>query len=129
MSSSNSLLTNLVANLPWFIPLLLVFLVGVALAITFYQRCPKAAMLTILALSLLVLQHVVSSVVRVYLIQVLQPEEIGKWFTLVNAVSAVWHSAALVLLVIAVFVGRPKRNEGSTSVEGYAASWPPIGQG
>lgn len=124
MSSDNSLFQNLAANLPWIVPTLLIGLLGVALAVTFYRRCPKAAILTMLAVVLLVVESTVSAGLRAYLITVLPPENLSKWFILTSVIATFFHSTSICLLIIAVFVDRGRPAEGGTLVEGLAAAGP-----
>ncbi len=94
---------SVVTNLAHQSPLLLVYFVGLILAVIFWQRCPGPCALTLAGTGLLLLVAVVHTV----LIQILLHMRAEHWiFTGVGLVSSLLSAVGMALCLAAVFVGR-----------------------
>jgi hypothetical protein len=92
-------------------PILLVYLVGMILALVFWRRCPGPCVLTVVAAGLLFVTTLVQPFLFHYLVRVRAEhgwgdEKLG-WLLLVNALfGGVFRAVAFGLLLAAVFIGR-----------------------
>ena len=110
-------------------PVLLVYLIGLILALVFWRRCPTPSLLVLVATVLLLLVTVTHPFVIQYLVQA--STEMGwtiekaAWMSsVVGLTSSCLHAAALGLLVAAVFLQRrvPSSASPNDSVERTASA-------
>ena len=90
-------------------PLLLAYLVGIAISLALWRRCPRPAMLTLIAMSLLMATAVTESFLSVYLTHAMRHWEIRQQtqiWGVISIVSNLIRAGAMGLLLIAVFTGR-----------------------
>jgi hypothetical protein len=92
-------------------PVLLAYLVGLVLALVFYQRCPRPALLTLIALALLLVTTLVQSFLFIYSVRARDDfgwndEQFGWWLSATGLMGSVIRAAAFGLMLTAVFIGR-----------------------
>jgi hypothetical protein len=92
-------------------PSLLVYFVGIAVAIALWRRYPKPCLLVFLAMCLALFAVFSSTFLFMYLPRAMDNlggghQEVGIYFSAINIVSSLIHAAAVALLLSAVFVGR-----------------------
>lgn len=89
-------------------PVLLAYLVGVILALVFWQRSPVPALLTLIAMVLFLMTTLVQSVLVHYLVRVSADSGMTLgWMLSANAViGSVLRAMAVGLMLAAVFTGR-----------------------
>jgi hypothetical protein len=92
-------------------PVLLVYLIGLILALVFWQRCPIPSLLVLVASVLLLLVAVTQTCVTQYLIQARTEmgwthEKLGWVFSAVGLTGSCLRAAALGLFLAAVFIQR-----------------------
>lgn len=90
-------------------PVLLAYLVGIALSLALWRRCPRAAMLTLIAMSLLMATAVTESFLSGYLGRAMRNWEIRQQtqvWGVISIVSNLIRAGATGLLLVAVFAGR-----------------------
>jgi uncharacterized membrane protein len=92
-------------------PTLLVYLVGIVLCAVWWRRAPRAAMLAMVGCGLLLFTSVAISFVQVYYINnrgSMPVSSLSAIMTTVALVGSVLRGAGFVLLLCAVFAGRPR---------------------
>ena len=97
-------------------PTLLVYIIGIVLCAVWWRRAPRAAMLAMIGCGLLLFTSIAVSFVQVYYINQrnsMPAASIGAVLTTVAIVGSVLRGAGFVLLLCAVFVGRPRVTEMS----------------
>ncbi len=95
-------------------PVLLVYLVGLILALVFLGRFTVPSVLTLIALGTLLLTAVGMAVLQAYLIGAREDagwsmEQYARMMSILGFVASFVRAAALALLITAVFVGRSGR--------------------
>lgn len=93
-------------------PLLIVWIVGIVLAIKNWEHYQKASLLALLGFTTLILETIVFSVVNMALPQFLNSisaSEIGLYYSAVGAVRTLLEAASFGLLVAAIFTQRYKK--------------------
>jgi hypothetical protein len=110
--------TVLVAQLLPQAPLLLAYLTAVLLAVTFWQRCPTPALLTLIAAGLLLVVAVGQTFFNFYIIEARDnlgggQTRIGWLFAAVGIISSLLWTLAFGLLLGAVFHGRRREQRPS----------------
>lgn len=93
------------------VPLLLVWLVGIVLALLWWQRAPKVALVTCVACGLFLLDALIGTAIVVALPNMLSERgqsavQIGTAFGLVGMVRSLLHAALWVAVLFAIFSGR-----------------------
>jgi hypothetical protein len=94
-------------------PMLLVWIVGAGLAIINWRRCPTAALLTLLAMLDLAFFRIVTGSLAMLVFPVLREkgemnfEQMGRWFAINGYVATFGAIIGTLLLLAAVFIGRP----------------------
>jgi uncharacterized membrane protein len=92
-------------------PTLLVYAIGLLLAISFWSRHPKPSMLVFLAMLIALFAVIASTFLFVYLPRAgddlgLDHQKLGLYFSIVGLTANMLHAVAMVFLLVAVFVGR-----------------------
>jgi len=95
-------------------PVLLVYLVGMVLALVFWRRCPRPAMLTLIGMALLLVTTLVQSFLFIYLVWARDDfgwsqERLGWMLSANGLMGSVIRAAAFALVLTAVFMGRKER--------------------
>ncbi len=93
-------------------PSLLIYLVGLGLAISFWSRYPKPCLLVFLSMCIALIAIVASTFLFVYLPRAVNDfghERLGMYFTIVGLIANILHAGAMALLLAAVFVGRSQQ--------------------
>jgi uncharacterized membrane protein len=113
-------------------PVLIVYLVGAILAIKWWRRYPRPALLVLVGIALHVATSITYTAVHVYLITNRPPgglQSLSTVFAVMSLTSAVLHASASALLIWAAFAGRrPADDVGfpvSAMAPRYAAAPPP----
>jgi hypothetical protein len=93
------------------VPLLLIWLVGMALALLWWQRAPKAALATCVACGLFLLDALIGAFISVALPSMLiergqSTAQVGTAFALVGIVRSLLHAALWAAVLFAIFSGR-----------------------
>ena len=101
-------------------PVLLVYLVGLVLALVFWRRCPRPAMLTLIGTALLLVTALVQSFLFIYLVWA--RDEFGRerlgWMLSANGLmGSVMRAAAFALVLTAVFMARKERSQTTPNEE------------
>ena len=100
-----AVLTSLLTQFPVF----LIWLVGGALCLVFWRRCPQAALLTLIALVMFFVISLLDNYLSVALPQVYARErgwsanQIGVYFTVKAVLSSLARAIAWALLLLAIF--------------------------
>ena len=99
-------------------PLLLIWLVGMALAFAWWQRAPRVALTTCIACGLFMLDALIGTAITVVLPSLLVEQgrssaEIGNAFGLIGIVRSLLHAALWVGVLFAIFSGRSSINAAS----------------
>jgi hypothetical protein len=92
-------------------PTLLVYIVGIVLCAVWWRRAPRAAMLAMVGCGLLLFTSIAISFVQVYYMNnrnAMPMSSLSTIMTTVAIVGSVLRGAGFVLLLCAVFVGRPR---------------------
>lgn len=117
-SSLSSFLMQTLTQLAVQLPVLLVYLVGMILALMFWRRCPGACAYALLGAGLLLFLAIGQTVVNMYLVS--HQSEIGvsmsNFGALLSAIAVVCsliRALAYALLFAAVFVGRRPPAQGA----------------
>jgi len=97
-------------------PIMLVYLVGLVLALVFWRRCPVSCVLTLIATLLLLGLIVTSTFVYQYLFHARAemdwpPERIELMYSVIRFVSSLLHALGIGLLLAAVFAGRKRAQQ------------------
>jgi hypothetical protein len=98
------------------IPVLMACAFGFILAFVYFRRCRLPSILAMLGTAVMGTASLGAAIVQTLLMQVQMDHGAGqqlqyaRWMGLVGAMSAIVHAGALVLLLIAVFTGRPREN-------------------
>jgi hypothetical protein len=95
-------------------PVLLVYCIGIVLAIVWYARCPSASLATILAFVVLIANAIFFTALQIWLSRYMVDSgnfgDIGqalRWFYGVSHFGrSLVHGAALLLLLFAIYMGR-----------------------
>ena len=92
-------------------PLLLVWLVGVALALVWWQRAPKVALATCIACGLFLVDTLIGTFITVALPSMMvengqSSAQIGSAFALIGVVRSLLHAALWAAVLFAIFSGR-----------------------
>ena len=103
-------MTMIWSQLVYAIPALLVGIFGLILAITNWSRCPRAALLVVLGVGVLL----AATFANLVFYGVFAPglhrshgaASLGTIYAIVGIVSAVLHQSGIVLLILAAFAGR-----------------------
>jgi hypothetical protein len=92
------------------VPTLLVYIVGIVLALVFWRRAPIPCGLTLLALGILLFTTLGQTFLTFYMIHSMRgagnPESFGWMMFVIGIASAILRAGAVALLLAAVFVGR-----------------------
>ena len=97
------------------IPVLLVWLVGIVLALVFWRRCPTAALLAVIAFALLFVVTLMDSYLSMTFLLVYRHErgwsdaQYGTYFAIKSVVASVLRAVAFGLLLPAIFGWRKER--------------------
>ena len=92
-------------------PLLLIWLVGIALALVWWQRAPKVALVTCIACGLFLLDALIGTAISVALPSMLidngqSAAQVGTAFALISGVRSLLHAALWAAVLFAIFSGR-----------------------
>jgi hypothetical protein len=92
-------------------PQLLLWLVGVALALVWWQRAPKVALVTCVACGLFLLDALIGTAISVALPSMLidngqSAAQVGTAFALIGLVRSLLHAALWAAVLYAIFSGR-----------------------
>jgi hypothetical protein len=92
-------------------PMLLIWLVGMALALLWWQRAPKVALATCVACGLFLLDALIGTFISVALPSMLiergqSAAQIGTAFALVSIVRSLLHATLWAAVLFAIFSGR-----------------------
>ena len=92
-------------------PMLLVWLIGMALALLWWQRAPKVAAATLIACGLFLADALVGTFITVVLPRLLvdrgqSAAQVGTAFALVGIVRSLLHAALWCAVLFAIFSGR-----------------------
>jgi hypothetical protein len=109
--STTEVLADGMRNFVFHSPLLLIWFVGLTVAVRRLKRDRRPAVLTLIALATLVLTSVVFQVTQMALIHMVRSNQIGhqtlSWaFMAIGGLHAILHAGCWVLILVAVFVGR-----------------------
>ena len=110
----NRVMMPFLLHVAYRIPTLIVCLVGLILAIAFWKRCPRACLLTLLATGLELLTIPLIAFLQMYLVQT---GNTMTWMSIVGLAGTFFHTASTALLIIAVFIGRPRASMTQQSLE------------
>ncbi len=107
----NPMLTSYLTQLAVQSPVLIVYVIGLVLAIVFWARYPGPAVLTFVALALLLVITLAFPLVQMYVVRVRAEstwsmQKYGTVMSVVGVVSSILRAAAGGLLLSAVFMGR-----------------------
>jgi type IV secretory pathway VirB3-like protein len=100
------------------IPVLLVGLVGIMLALVFWNRCPKAALLAIIAFAMFFVITLIDTYMSMTFSLVYARErawtsaQLGVYFSIKSVVASVLRAVAYLLLLLAIFGWRNERRAG-----------------
>jgi hypothetical protein len=106
MVMSNVPIDRLVRSLAQQSPSLLICIVGMALALTFWRRCPLPSLLTLIGLGL----RLATTLVNIIVFEILVVSNNHGLFQLVGFIAQVFNVIGLGLLLAAVFVGRSAKS-------------------
>src|SRR5690348_13081592 len=92
-------------------PMILIWLVGMALALLWWQRAPKVALTTCVACGLFVLDALIGTAITVALPSLLiergqSSAQIGTAFGVIGLLRSLLHAALWVAILFAIFSGR-----------------------
>jgi hypothetical protein len=92
-------------------PVLMVYLAGLTLALVFWRRCMVPSLLSLIACVIMLLVTVTHVYLNQYFVLARiergwTTEKVGWMFTAAGLSSVTLHAISLVLLLIAVFIGR-----------------------
>ena len=92
-------------------PLLLIWLVGIALALVWWQRAPKVALVTCIACGLFLLDALIGTAISVALPSMMidngqSATQVGTAFTLIGGARSLLHAALWAAVLFAIFSGR-----------------------
>jgi hypothetical protein len=112
----DKLLSPLLTQLTADSPLLLIYVVGIVLALVYWRRCRRPCAFTFFSCGLLLLTSIGQSAVRLYVFQGradldLSPEKLAWILTLIAQVSSCLRALGFGLLLAAIFVDRRPRME------------------
>jgi hypothetical protein len=93
-------------------PQLLIWLVGMALAVVWWQRAPRVALVTCGACGLFLLDALIGTAISVALPSMLidngqSASQVGTAFALIGGVRSLLHAALWAAVLFAIFSGRP----------------------
>ena len=103
-------------------PVLLVYLIGIVMAIVFWRRSPSASILVILGAGLLLLSSVTLPFVFQYILysqrdHVSTSEGLSTVFVVLGLISGFVHAVGLGFFIAAAFAGRGRRVGGELGLE------------
>ena len=103
-------------------PVLLVYLAGMVLALVFWRRCPRPAMLTLIGMALFLVTTLVQSFLFIYLVRARDDfgwshEMLGWIVSASGLIGSVIRAAAFGLMLTAVFIGRKERWQTTANEE------------
>lgn len=106
---AHSIVTQLLSQLPMF----LAYLIAMIVAVTFWQRCPRQSLFTIIAAALFLVVSVAQTVLTSYLIHTRNDlpaggEQLGTILTVIGLIGGVLRALGFGLLLAAVFTGRSR---------------------
>jgi hypothetical protein len=110
MTGGPGILEFIATQLAYLAPLTVACLVGILLALWNLRRARRPAVLALSALVVMLVAAFAATVVQGFLIQNLDPSTLWLWSAIAFA-EVVLNAGALVLLCVAVFVGRPAAAE------------------
>lgn len=115
MAEGPDLLMQYFFSLGTQMPLLVVYLLGFILAISWHARCSRPAVLTFVAISLMFFNTMVMTALQIWLPRILQEREEGPphfqmWIGLAALVRSLINGVGLLLLLLAVFSAREPRS-------------------
>ena len=92
-------------------PQLLVWLVGIALALVWWQRAPKIALVTCVACGLFLLDALIGTAISVALPSMMMDNgqsatQVGTAFALIGILRSLLHAAIWAAVLFAIFSGR-----------------------
>jgi hypothetical protein len=92
-------------------PMILIWLVGMALALLWWQRAPRVALATCVACGLFVLDALIGTAITVALPSMLIEQgqssaQIGTAFGVIGALRSLLHAALWIAILFAIFSGR-----------------------
>jgi hypothetical protein len=92
-------------------PMLLIWLVGMALALLWWQRAPKVALVTCIACGLFLLDALIGTTILVVLPGMMidngqSAPQIGNAFALISILRSLLHAAIWAAVLFAIFSGR-----------------------
>ena len=93
-------------------PILLIWLVGMALALLWWQRAPKVALVTCVVCGLFLLDALIGTAITVALPSMLidngqSASQVGTAFALIGGFRSLLHAALWAAVLFAIFSGRP----------------------
>ena len=108
MPSPFAFLTQYAVQAPQF----LIWLVGIALAVVWWQRAPKIALVTCVACGLFLLDALIGTAISVALPSMMMDNgrsatQVGTAFALIGGVRSLLHAALWAAVLFAIFSGRP----------------------
>jgi MFS superfamily sulfate permease-like transporter len=106
-----SVLTQFTTQLATRSPVLLVYVIGLVLALVFWQRHPRPCVLVLLAMVLALFTSLVSAFLFTYLPRAMDEfgwnhHQLGLMLSAVSITASILHAGAMGMLLTAVFVGR-----------------------
>ena len=110
--NSSSVIPTLMTQMASQSPVLIVYVLGIVLALIFWRRCPTSCVFTLIAMAILLLTTVAQTFLNIYVVQLRASQgwtsaQVGTFFTINALVGGVLRAAAMGLLLAAVFMGRP----------------------
>jgi hypothetical protein len=92
-------------------PQLLIWLVGIALALVWWQRAPKVALVTCIACGLFLLDALIGTAIWVALPSMMidngqSATQVGTTYALIGGIRSLLHAALWVAVLYAIFNGR-----------------------
>lgn len=110
MTGGPDLFEFIATQLAYLAPVTVACLVGILLALRNLQRARRPAILALIALVVMLVATFAATIAQGFLIQNLDPSTF--WMlTAISVTEVLLHAVALVLLCVAVFVGRPAAAE------------------
>lgn len=117
----NSAIVFILSQLLSQAPVLLAYLAGIVICAVLWRRAPRAALLAMLATVLMLVTLVGTSVLQSQMIMNRAPGTNYTPLAILGIAGALARAAAFMLLLIAVFTGRPRRETMGFEVGMHAA--------
>jgi hypothetical protein len=128
MMPDNSYVMLVVQQLVTNAPVLIVYLVGIALALVFLRRCPLPAALAAVSLGLFLFTRIAATLFQVYLFHSGRAAmDLARIMTGVAVVTSLLHAVGLGLLLTAVFIQRTPAGDSPRTEWGGAKPGSPFG--